>query len=150
MHGLTKSCSLQDCLATIPPHPFYIGESDENYDVAESLFDQDRMWFVRPQLFFHCTLRPIGARVGGSNRCDEDIPLDLVFSNPFEELGLKTAGIMESRGIHRVYEPSPVPTLNVGRVEDLLCQVPLISCFSGRKCNLNYSTQVQQPTEGRF
>ena len=51
---------LQDCLATIPPHPFYIGERDDEYDVAESLFDQDSMWFVRPQLFFHCTLRPIG------------------------------------------------------------------------------------------
>ena len=35
IHGLTRSCSLQDCLATIPPHPFYIGEHDDNYDVAE-------------------------------------------------------------------------------------------------------------------
>ena len=40
---LYRSCSLQDCLATIPPHPFYIGERDDNYDVAESLFDQDSM-----------------------------------------------------------------------------------------------------------
>ena len=107
-------------MATIPPHPFYIGERDDNYDVAESLFDQDSMWFVRPQLFFHYSLCPISARVGGHNRCDEDIPLDLVFFSPFEELCLRTAGIMESRGIHRVYEPSPVPTLYVGRVEDLL------------------------------
>ena len=129
MHGLTKSCSLQDCLATIPPHPFYIGERDDNYDVADSLFDQDSMWFVRPQLFFHCSLRPIGARVGGHNRCDEDIPLDLIFFSPFGELRLKTAGIMESRIIHRVYEPSPVPTLYVGLVEDLLGRVPLIPCF---------------------
>jgi hypothetical protein len=116
-------------LATIPPHPFYIGERDYNYDVAESLFDPDSMWFVRPQLFFHCTLRPIGARVGGRNRCDEDIPLDLIFFSPFEELRLRTAGIMASKGIHRVYEPSPVPTLYVGRVEDLLGRVPLIPCF---------------------
>ena len=104
-------------MATIPPHPFYIGECDDNYDVAESLFDEDSMWFVCPQLFFHCTLCPIGARVGWHNCCYEDIPLDLVFFSPFEEL---TAGIMESRGIHRVYKPSPVPTLYVGRVEDLL------------------------------
>ena len=116
-------------MATIPPHPFYIGECDDEYDVAESLFDQDSMWFVRPQLFFHCKLCPIGARVGGHNRCDEDIPLDLVFFSPFEELRLRTAGIMESRGIHRVYKPSPVPTLYVGRVEDLLGRVPLVPCF---------------------
>ena len=98
-------------MATIPPHPFYIGERDDNYDVADSLFDPDSMWFVRPQLFFHCTLRPIGAVTGRFNRSDDDIPLDLIFFSPFEVLGLRTAGIMESKGIHRVYEPSPVPTL---------------------------------------
>jgi hypothetical protein len=31
-----------------------------------------------------------------------------------------TAGIMESKGIHRVYKPSPVPTLYIRRVEDIL------------------------------
>jgi hypothetical protein len=109
-------------LATIPPHPFYIGERDDNYDIAESLFDPDSMWFVRPQLFFHCTLRPIGTAAG-------DIPLDLIFFSPFEEPRLRTAGIMVSKGIHRVYEPSFVLTLYVGRVEDLLVRVPLIPCF---------------------
>ena len=79
-------------MATIPPHPFYIGERDDDYDVAESLFDPDSMWFVRPQLFFHCTLRPIGSAVGRFNRSDEDIPLDLVFFRPFEEL--RSQGIL--------------------------------------------------------
>jgi hypothetical protein len=32
-------------------------------------------------------------------------------------------------GIHWVYKPSPVPTLYVGRVKDLLGRVPLIPCF---------------------
>ena len=94
---------LQDCLATIPPHPFYIGECDYNYDVADSLFDPDSMWFVRPQLFFHCTLCPIGTVAGRFNRSEENIQLDLVFFSPFEELRLRTAGIIESKGIHRVY-----------------------------------------------
>ncbi len=106
-------------MATIPPHPFYIGESDDDYGVAKSLFDPDSMWFVRPQLFFHCALRPIGTVAGSYNRSDEDIPLDLGFFSPFEELRLRTAGIMESKGIHKVYEPSPVPTLYVGRIDDL-------------------------------
>jgi hypothetical protein len=94
---------MQDCLATIPPHPFYIGELDDNYDVAESLFNQDSMWFVRPQLFFHCTLRPIGTAADRFNRSDKDILLDsdLASFSPFEELRLRTAGIMESEGIHR-------------------------------------------------
>ncbi len=78
-----------------------------------------------------CTLRPIGTVAGSYNRSDEDIPLDLVFFSPFEELRMRTAGIMESKGIHRVYEPSPVPTLYVGRVDDLLGRVPLIPCSLG-------------------
>jgi hypothetical protein len=41
--------------------------------------------------------------VGSYNRCDEDIPLDLFFFSAVEELRLRTAGIMESKGIHRVY-----------------------------------------------
>ncbi len=81
---------------------FYIGECEDNYDVAESLFDPDRMWFVRPQLFFHCTLCPIGTAAGSYNRSNEEIPPDLtsIFFSPFEELRLRTAGIMESKGIH--------------------------------------------------
>ena len=62
-------------MATIPPYPYYIGERGDGYDVAAALFDPDCMWIVRPQLFFHCTLRPIGARTvaGRWNRSDEDI-----------------------------------------------------------------------------
>ncbi len=90
-------------MATIPPHPFYTGERDDNYNVAELLFDQDSMWFVCPQLFFHCTLRPIGTVAGSYKSSDEDIQLYLVFFSPFEELRLRTAGIMESKGVHRVY-----------------------------------------------
>ncbi len=52
-------------MATIPPYLYYIGERGDGYDVAAALFDPDCMWIVRPQLFFHCTLRPIGATVPG-------------------------------------------------------------------------------------
>ncbi len=78
-------------------------------------------------MYMLCTY--IVAVTGRFNSSDEDIPLDLIFFSPFEELRLKAAGIMESKGIHRVYEPSPVPTLYVGRVEDLLGRVPLIPCL---------------------
>ncbi len=86
------------------------------------------MWFVLPQLFFHCTLCPIGTVAGNYNCSEEDIQLHLVLFSPFE-LRLRTAGIMESKGVHRVYEPSPAPKLFVGRVDYLLSRVPLISCF---------------------
>jgi hypothetical protein len=48
-------------------------------------------------------LRPIGTAAGSYNCSDEDILLDLVFFSSFEELRLRTAGFMESKGIHRVY-----------------------------------------------
>jgi hypothetical protein len=83
----------------------------------------------QPDLICHCTLLPIGTVAGCYNSSDEDILLNLVFFISFEELRLRTAGVMESKGIHRVCEPSSVPTLYIGRVEDLLGRVPLIPCF---------------------
>jgi hypothetical protein len=50
-----------------------------------------------------------------------------IANNYAEELNVLRS--MESKGIHRVYEYSPVPTLYVWRVEDLLGRVPLIPCF---------------------
>jgi hypothetical protein len=97
---------------------------DAEHHLRHKLFPANA-WMI----FFHCTLRPIGTVAGSFNRSDEDIPIDLIFFSPFEELHLRTAGIMESKGIYRVYELSPVSTLYVGRVEDLLGRVPLIPCF---------------------
>ena len=76
---------LQDCVATIPPHPHYIGPRDSQYDVAASISDPDSMWIVRPQLYFSCTLRPLNAAVDRYNNSSEDIPLDLVFFSAFED-----------------------------------------------------------------
>ncbi len=68
------------------------------------------------------------------------------FLQPFEELRLRTAGIMESKGIHRVSEPSPVPMLYVGRVEDLLGRVPLIPCFLDGNATFRISTAADSGT----
>lgn len=86
------------------------------------------MWIVRPQLFFTCTVRPPHATRGRHNKYAEDIPLNLVFFSAFEDLLLRTTGTMESNGIRKLYEPSPVPTLYVGSLEDLLGRVPLFPC----------------------
>ncbi len=88
---------------------------------------------MRPQLFYRCMLCPIGTVAGSYSSSEEDILLDLVFLSPFEELRLRTARIMELKGIHMVYEqrkqPSPVPTQYIGKVGDLLGRVLLIPCF---------------------
>ena len=120
---------MQDCVATIPPYPHYVGDRDDGYDVAAALSDPDSMWIVRPQLFFSCTVRPLTARVDSYNNSPDDIPLDLVFFSAFEDLHLQFTGTMESNRIRKLYEPSPVPTLYVGLVEDLLGRLPLFPCF---------------------
>ncbi len=66
---------------------------------------------------------------GSYNSYSEDMSLDLVFFSAFEDLRLQNSGTMESNGIRKLYEPSPVPTLYVGWVRDLLGRVPLFPCF---------------------
>ena len=103
--------------------------ADVGYVVEDALSDPDSMWIVRPQLFFHCTVRPLGAPTDAYGRCPDDIPLDLVFFSSFEDPHLQLTGTMESNGVRKLYELSPVPTLYVGRIQDLLGRVPLIPCF---------------------
>ena len=79
---------MQDCVATIPPYPHYIGDSDGHYNVAAAISYPDIMWIVRRQLFFSCTLRPLTTRVDSNNNSPDDIPLDLVFFSTFEDLRL--------------------------------------------------------------
>jgi hypothetical protein len=115
-------------VATIPPYPHYIGDRAD-CDVASNISDPDSMWIVRQQLFFKCTVRPLNATRGRYNSYSEDMSLDLVFFSAFESLLLQTSGTMESNGIRKLYEPSPVPTLYVGWVSDLFGPVPLFPCF---------------------
>ena len=113
----------------MPPYLHYIGNWGDGYDVAASIIDLDSMWIVCPQLFFTCTVRPPLATRGSQGKYADNIALNLVFFSAFEDLGLRTTGTMESNRIRKLYEPSPVPTLYVGRVEDLLGRVPLVPCF---------------------
>ncbi len=107
-------------------------------------FYPDSMCFVRQQLFFTCTVRPLNATRGGYNSYLEDMALDLVFFSASEESRLRTSGTMESIGIRKLYEPSPVPTLYVGRVEDLLGRAPLFPCFLMETPQLPFRTSTLQ------
>ena len=82
---------MQDCVATIPPYPHYIGDRDGHYEVASAISYPDSMWIVRPQLFFSCNLLPLTARVDRYNNSPDGIPLDMVFFSAFEDLRLRSA-----------------------------------------------------------
>ena len=118
----------QDCVATIPPYPHYIGNRGADFDVTSAISDPDSVWIVRPQLYFQCTVRPLNAVKGRYNRYSDETTLDLVLFSPFEDLHLQTSGTMETNGIRKLYEPSPVPTLYIGLLGDLLGRVPLFPC----------------------
>ncbi len=93
-------------MATIPPFSYYIGARDNSYVVDDALSDPDNMWIVRPQLFFHCTVRPLQTRLDGYGRCPHDIPLALVFFSALEDQHLQMTGDMESNGVRKLYEQS--------------------------------------------
>ena len=104
--SLTRFASVsleQDCVATIPPYPHYIGDSDADYDVAAAISYPYSMSIVSPQLFFSCTLRPLTARVDCYNHSPDDILLDMVFFSAFGDLHLCFSGTLESNGIRKLY-----------------------------------------------
>ncbi len=96
---------------------------DPNNNIAEVLVKSV------PSSSSICTVRPMNAVKGRYNRYSDETTLDLVFFSPFEDLYLQTSGTMETNGIRKLYERSPVPTLYVGRIEDLLGRMPLFPCF---------------------
>ena len=84
-----------------------------------------------PSCFFtaHCVPSEPGRLLVGGIAQTKTFSSTWFFFSAFEDLCLRTAGTMEANGIKKVYEPSPLPTLYVGRAEDLLSRVPLIPCY---------------------
>ncbi len=64
------------------------------------------------------------------NQCvPDDILLELVFFNTFEELNLPIKGPMEDAGVVKLYEPSPTPCLYVAPAKNMVGRVPLMLLF---------------------
>jgi hypothetical protein len=116
---------VQDTILVVPPYPFCI-EEDRHYVSLEDC------WYVRPQLFFTCVLRPKDGRLP-KNRTyktgPDDIVYTLVFFSTFEELKLPIKGPMEDAGVIKLYEPSTTLCLYVADVQNMVGRVPLVPLF---------------------
>ena len=68
---------------------------------------------------------PTGRRTYGK----DDIQVQLMLYSTFEVLDLLRSGLMETRRVVKLYEPSPTPILYVGSVSNVLRQLPLMPLF---------------------
>ena len=119
---------LQDTLCLVAPYPFRL-EPLEEFDPLSD-FDMtggDDVWFVRPQLFFSCSLCPTGQMADKATHRE----FSLVFFSTFEPISLTPDSYMQRSGIPMLYEraASQLPTLYVCPVENVLGSVPLMPCY---------------------
>ena len=91
--------AIQDCLATISPFPYSIGNCGKGLVVEDSLTDPVSILLVHHHLFFHCTICPQHSQPDSYGRCQDYIPLDFVFLSAFEDQLLQMTGIMKSNAV---------------------------------------------------
>ena len=115
-------CS-QDTVLTVPPYSFVL---DDPLDVP-----LEECLFARPQRHFNCYLRPRDGMMPTGRRTygKDDIQVQLMLYSTFEVLDLLRSGLMETRRVVKLYEPSPTPILYVGSVSNVLRQLPLMPLF---------------------
>jgi hypothetical protein len=111
-------------MLVIPPFPYHT--SPDSFDPKKEWEDA---WFACPELFFKCTVRPIG----GSDTGSEDIDLELMFYRQFPKFSrpLTPGHPLQRAGMEMVYDAFPVPLLYVDYIDRALCRAPLMPVFIG-------------------
>ena len=111
-------------MLVIPPFPYHT--SPDTFDTKEEWEDA---WFACPELFFKCTVRPIGGCEDGS----EDFDLELMFYRQFARFRrpLTPYHPLQRAGMEMVYDAFPDPLLYVDHIDRALCRAPLMPVFIG-------------------
>lgn len=116
----------QDCVALIPPNPFYEHDPDD-FDVA---LDFDKLWFARLQLLFRVTVRPCG----NLSNSEQDIELSLAFFTTFDD-DIRSAvrerdSMLTDYGCKLFFEAKETkPICYVGPISNILGRAPLMPCY---------------------
>ena len=100
-----RSDLFQDCFATIPPHPFYLGDRSEFHIMK----DMEDVMYGRPILFFSVVFRPLNSPPDDRFKCN------LVFFSAFETLDLPSESEhpTQREECRLLYEPGQIGRAHV-------------------------------------
>jgi hypothetical protein len=141
----------QDAIVIVPPYPYCIEKDRHDVELEDCSF-------ARPRLFFKCCLRPKHGREPKNRNYKagpgiywyihvylsmyvfnhfirDDLLLEHVFFNTFQEPHLPIKGPVEVSGVVELYEPSPTPCLYVAPAENMVGRVPLMPLFLAGNLN---------------
>jgi hypothetical protein len=115
-------------LAPYPNNPNQV----ESFNVKTNfdLKGDGLVWYERPQLFFNCTLCPIGAKESLYSASE----VSLVYFSTFEPIALTPDSIMQQVGVPMLYDSASnqrLPCLYICPAAKVLGRAPLIPCFIG-------------------
>jgi hypothetical protein len=97
------SCCEQDCVVLLAPYPNNPNPVESfNVKTEFDLQGDCLVWYVRPRLFFNCTLCPIGAKGPGYRASHREE--SLMYFSTFEPIDLTPDSIMQQAGVSISYD----------------------------------------------
>ncbi len=100
---ISESCCEQDCVVLLAPYPNNLNRVETfkvttNFDLQGGCL----VWYVCPQLFFNCTLCPIGAKGPGYRASHKEV--SLVYFSTFKPINLTPDSIMQQARVPMLYD----------------------------------------------
>ena len=121
----------QDCVCLVAPYPYGPSTKDQfNVKTDMDLIGDGLLWYARPQLFFNCTVAPVGQLARKARHTE----LSLVFFSTFEPIKLTPNSVMQRNGVPMFFDSASstnLPSLYICRAENVLGRVPLMPCYIG-------------------
>jgi hypothetical protein len=119
----------QDCVCLVAPYPYGPRTADQfNVKTDMDLSGEGLLWYARPQLFFNCTVAPVGQLECKARHTE----LSLVFFSTFEPIKLTPNSVMQRNGVPMFFDSASstnLPSLYICRAENVLGRVPLMPCY---------------------
>jgi hypothetical protein len=113
----------------VAPYPYGPRTADQfNVKTDMDLSREGLLWYAQPQLFFNCTVAPIGQLECKARHTE----LSLVFFSTFEPIKLTPNSVMQRNEVPMFFKSASstnLPSLYICRAENVLGRVPLMPCY---------------------